>query len=167
MQSHEIFFIDLLWFQVFVFSHISLSSAYNSLLLEEAQAGTKIAGRNINNLRYADNTTLMAESEEELKSLLKKVKENEKVGLKLNIQKTKIMASGPITSWQIDGETVETVLDFIFLGSKITADGDCSQEVKSRLPLGRKALTNVGSILKSRYITFHKRSILSKLWLFQ
>ena len=108
----------------------------------EAQAGIKIAGRNINNLRHADDTTLMAESKE-LKSLLMKVKEeSEKAGLKLNIQKTKIMASGPITSWQIDGETVETVTDFIFLGSKITADGDCSHEIKRRLPLGRKVMTN-------------------------
>ena len=122
--------------------------------LGEAHAGTKIAGRNINNLRYADDTTLMAESEEELKSLLIKVKEeSEKVGLKLNIQKTKIMASGPITSWQIDGETVETVPDFIFLGSKITADGDCSHEIKRPLLLERKAMTNLDSILKSRDIT--------------
>ena len=122
--------------------------------LEEAQAGIKIAGRNINNLRYADDTTLMAESEEELKSLLMKVKvENEKVGLKLNIQKMKIMASGPITSWEIDGETVETVLDFIFWGSKITADGDCSHEIKRRLLLGRKVMTNLDSILKRRDIT--------------
>ena len=112
--------------------------------LEEAQAGTKIAGRNINHLRYADDTTLMAESEEELKSLLMKVKEeSDKVGLKLNIQKTKIMASGFITSWEIDGETVETVADFIFLGSKITADGDCSHEIKKHLLLGRKAMTNL------------------------
>ena len=111
--------------------------------LDEAQAGIKISRRNINNLRYADETTLMAESEEELKRLLMKVKEeSEKVGLKLNIQKTKIMASGPITSWQIDGETVETVADFIFLGSKITADGDCSHEIKRCLLLGRKAMTN-------------------------
>ena len=109
--------------------------------LEEPQAGIKIAGRNINNLRYADDTTLMAESEEELKSLLMKVKENEKVGLKLNIQKTKMMASGLITSWEIDGETVETVSDFIFGGSKITADGDCSHEIKKRLLLGRKVMT--------------------------
>src|SRR5574339_232906 len=117
--------------------------------LEETHAGIKIAGRNINNLRYADDTTLMAESEEELKSLLMKVKEeNEKVGLKLNIQKTKIMASGPITSWQIDGETVETVSDFIFGGSEITADGDCSQEVKRRLFLGRKVMTSLDSIIK-------------------
>ena len=115
--------------------------------LEEAQAGIKIAGRNINNLRYADDTTLMAESEEELKSLLMKVKEeSEKVGLKLNIQKTKIMASGPITSWEIDGETVETASDFIFLGSKITADGDCSHEIKRHLPLGRKVMTYLDSI---------------------
>uniref|UniRef100_A0A4W2IHE0 Reverse transcriptase domain-containing protein n=1 Tax=Bos indicus x Bos taurus TaxID=30522 RepID=A0A4W2IHE0_BOBOX len=117
--------------------------------LEEAQAGIKIAGRNINNLRYADDTTLMAESEEELKSLLMEVKEkSEKVGLKLNIQKTKIMASGPVTSWEIDGETVETVSDFIFLGSKITADGDCSHEIKRRLLLGRKVMTNLDSIIQ-------------------
>ena len=122
--------------------------------LDEAQAGIKIAGRNINNLRYADDTTLMAESEEELKSLWMKVKEeSEKVGLKLNIQKTKIMASGPITSWQIDGETMEIVADFIFLGSKITADGDFSHEMKRRLLLGRKAMTNLDSILKNRDIT--------------
>ena len=119
--------------------------------LEEAQAGIKIAGRNINNLRYADDTTLMAESEEELKSLLMKVKEeSEKFGLKLNIQKTKIMASGPITSWQIDGETVEALPDFIFGGSKITVDGDYSHEIKRRLLLGRKVMTNLDSILKSR-----------------
>ena len=118
---------------------------------EEAQAGIKIAGRNINNLRYADDTTLMAESEEELKSLLMEVKgESEKVGLKLNIKKTKIMASGPITSWEIDGQTVETVSDFILWGSKITANGDCSHEMKRRLLLGRKAMTNPDSILKSR-----------------
>ena len=117
---------------------------------DEAQAGIKIAGTNINNLRYADDTTLMAESEEELRSLLMKVKEeSEEVGLKLNIQKTKIMASGPITSWQIDGKTVETVTDFIFLGLKITADGDCSHEIKKRLLLGRKAMTNLGNIVKS------------------
>ena len=122
--------------------------------LEKAQAGIKIAKRNINNLRYADDTTLTAESEEELKSLLKKVKEeSEIVGLKLNIQKTKIMASGPITSWELDGETVETVLDFIFGGSKITADGDCSHEIKRLLLLGRKVMTNLDSILKSRDIT--------------
>ena len=121
--------------------------------LEETQAGIKIAGRNINNLRYADDTTLMAESEEELKSLLKVKEESEKVGLKLNIQKTKITASHPITSWQIDGETMETVADFIFLGSKITADGDCSNETKRRLLLGRKVMTNLDSIFKSRDIT--------------
>ena len=122
--------------------------------LEEAQAGIKIAGRNSNNLSYADDTTLMAESEEELKSLLRKVKEeSEKVGLKLNIQKTKIIASGPITSWQIDGKTVETVADFIFLGSKITADSDCSHEFKRCLLLGRKVMTNLDSILKSTDIT--------------
>ena len=122
--------------------------------LNEAQAEIKIAGRNINNLRYADNMTLMAESEEELKSLLVKVKEEtEKVGLKLNIQKMKIMASSLITSWQIDGETMETVRDFILGGSKITADGDCSHEIKRRLVLGRKVMTNLDSILKSRDIT--------------
>ena len=121
--------------------------------LEETQAGIKIAGKHINNLRYADDTTLMAESEEELKSLLMKVKEeNEKAGLKLNIQKTKIMASGPITSWEIDGETVETVSDFIFGGSKITADGGCSYEIKRGLLLARKVMTNLDSILKSRDI---------------
>ena len=125
--------------------------------LEEGQAGIKIAGRNINNLRYADDTTLMAESEKELKSLLMKVKvECEKVGLKLNIQKTKIMASSPITSWQIDGETMETVRDFIFLGSRITADGDCSHKIKRCLLLGRKAMTNLDSILKSRHYFAHK-----------
>ena len=119
--------------------------------MEETQAGIKSAGRNINNLRYADDTTLMAESEEELKNLLIKMKmENEKVGLKLSIQKMKIMASGPITSWEIDGETMETVSEFIFLGSKITADGDCSHEIKRHLLLGRKILTNLDSILKSR-----------------
>ena len=122
--------------------------------LEDAQAGIKIAGRNINNLRYANGTTLMAESEEELKRLLMKVKmESEKVGLKLNIQKKKIMASGPITSWEIDEETVETVSDFIFWGSKISADGDCSHEIKRRLLLGRKVMTNLDSILKSRDMT--------------
>ena len=122
--------------------------------LHEAQAGIKIARRNINHLRYADDITLMEESEEELKSLLMKVKEeSEKVGLKLNIQKTKIMASGPITSWEIDGETVGTVSDFVFLGSKITADGDCSHEIKRRLLLGRKVMTNLDSTLKSRDIT--------------
>ena len=122
--------------------------------LEEAQAGIKIAGRNINNLRYADDTILMAESEEEPKSLLMKVKEESEIfGLKLNFQKTNIMASGPIISWQIDGETMGTVTDFIFLGSKITADGDCSHEIKRCLLLGRKAMTNLDSILKSRDIT--------------
>ena len=128
--------------------------------LEEEQAGIKIARRNIYNLRYADDTTLMAESEEELKSLLMKVKvESEKVGLKLNIQKTKIMASSPITSWQIDGERVETVSDFIFLGSKISADGDCSHEIKRLLLLGRKFMTNLDSIFKSRDITLPTKSI--------
>ena len=122
--------------------------------LDEAQAGIKIAGRNINNLRYADDTTFMAESEEELKSLLMKVKEESvKVGLKLKIQKTKILASSPITSWEIDRETVETAADFIFLGSKITADGDCSHEIKRHLLLGKKVITNLDSILKSRDIT--------------
>ena len=121
--------------------------------LEEAQAGIKIAGRNINKLRYADDTTLMAESEEELKSLLMKVKkESEKVGLKLNIQKTKIMASGPITPWEIDGETVETVSDFVLGGSNITADGDCSHEIKRRLPLGRKVMSNLDSIQPRQHI---------------
>ena len=128
--------------------------------LEEAQAGIKIAGRNINNLRYADDTTLMAESKEELKSLLMNVKEeSEKVGLKLNIQKTKIMASGPITSRQIDGETVETVADFIFLGSKLTADGDCRHEIKGRLLLGRKVMTNLDSILKAETLLCQQMSI--------
>ena len=127
--------------------------------LEEAQAGIRIAGRNLNNLRYADDTTLMAESEEELKSLLMKVKEeSEKAALKLNIQK-KIMASSPITSWQIDGETMETVTDFIFLGSKITADGDCSHEIKRHFLLGRKAMTNLDSKLKSRDITLPTKSV--------
>ena len=134
--------------------------------LEETQAGIKIAGRNINHLRYADNTTLMAESEEELKSLLMKVKEeSEKVGLKLNIQKT-IMASGPITSWEIDGETVETVSDFIFWGSKITADGDCSHEIKRRLLFGRKVMTNLDSILKSRDVTLPTNFHLVKAMVF-
>ena len=135
--------------------------------LEEAQAGIKIAERNINNLRYADDTTLMAESEEEWKSLLMKVKEeSEKVGLKLNIQKTKIMASGPITSWQIDGETVETVADFIFLGSKISADGDCSHEIKRCWLLGRKAMTSLDSILKRRDITLPTKVHLVKAMVF-
>ena len=134
--------------------------------LEEAQAGIKIAGRNINNLRYADDITLMAESEE-LKSLLKKVKEeSEKIDLKLNIQKTKIMASGPITSWEIDGETVETVSDFILGGSKITADGDYSNEIKRRLLLGRKAITNLGSIFKSRDIPLPTKVLLVKAMVF-
>ena len=134
--------------------------------LEETQAGIKIAGRNINNLRYADNTTLMAESEE-LKSLLMKVKEeSEKVGLKLNIQKTKIMASCPITSWEIDGETVETVSDFIFLSSKITADGDCSHEIKRHLLLGRKIMINLDSIFKSRDITLPTKVRLVKAMVF-
>ena len=135
--------------------------------LDKAQAGIKIAGRNINNLRYSDDTTLLAESEEELKSLLMKVKEeSKKVGLKLNIQKTKIMASGPITSWDIDGETVETVADFIFWGSKITADGDCSHEIKRRLLLGRKVMTNPDSILKSRDITLPTEVRLFKAMVF-
>ena len=128
--------------------------------LEEAQAEIKIAGRNINNLRYADDTTLMAESEEELKSLLMKVKEeSEKVGLKLSIQKTKSMASGPIISWQIDGETMARVADFIFLGSKITADGDCTHEIKRHLLLGREVMTNLDSIFKSRALLCQQRSI--------
>ena len=135
--------------------------------LEETQAGIKIAERNINNLRYADDTTLMAESEEELKSFLMKVKvESEKVGLKLNIQKTKIMASSPITSWEIDGETVETVSDFIFWGSKITADGDCRQEIKRCLLLGRKAITSLDSILKSRDIALPTKVHLVKAMVF-
>ena len=135
--------------------------------LDEVQAGIKIAGRNINNLRYADDTTLMAESEEKQKSLLMKVEEeSEKAGLKLNIQKTKIMASGPITSWEIDGETVETVADFIFWGSQITADGDCSHEIKRRLLLGRKAMTNLDSILKSRDITLSTKVRLVKAMVF-
>ena len=134
--------------------------------LKEAQAGIKIAGRNINNLRYADDTTLMAESEEELKSLLIKMKESEKVGLKLNIQKTKIMASGPITSWEIDEETVETVSDFIFGGSKITGDGDCSHEIKGRLLLGRKVMTNLDSIFKSRDNTLPTKVHLVKAMVF-
>ena len=135
--------------------------------LDEAQAGIKIAGRNINNLRYADDTTLMAESKEELKSLLMKVKEeSEKAGLKLSIQKSKIMASSPITSWQIDGETMETVRDFIFLGSKITADGDCSHEIKRLLLLRRKAMTTLNSILKSRDITLLAKVRLVKAMVF-
>ena len=135
--------------------------------LEEEQAGIKIAGRNINNLRYADDTTLMAESEEELRSLLMKVKqESEKVGLKLNIQKTKIMASGPITSWETDGETMATVSDFIFLGSQVTADGACSHEIKRHLLLGRKVMTNLDSIIKSRDITLPTKIRLVKAVVF-
>ena len=135
--------------------------------LKKHKAGIKIARRNINNLRYADDTTLMAESEEELKSLLMKVKEeSEKAGLKLNIQKMKIMISGPITSWEIDGETVETVSDFIFLGSKITADGDCSHEIKRYLLLGRKVMTNLDSIFKSRNITLPTKVRLVKAMVF-
>ena len=135
--------------------------------MDEAQAGIKIAGRTINNLRYADDTTLMAESEEELKNVLMKMKEeSEKFGLKLNIQKTKIMASGPITSWQIDGETMETVRDFILGGSKITVDGDCSHEIKRHLLLGRKAMTNLDSILKSRDITLLTKAHLVKSMVF-
>ena len=135
--------------------------------LDEAQAGIKTARRNINNLRYADDTPLRAESKDELKSLLMKVKEeSEKVGLKLNIQKTKIMASGSITSWEIDGETLETVSDFIFLGSKITADGDCSHEIKRHLLLGRKVMTNLDSILKSRDITLPTKARLVKAVVF-
>ena len=134
--------------------------------LEEAQAGIKIAGRNISNLRYTDDTTLIAENKEELKNLLMKVKENEKAGLKLNIQKMKVMASGPIISWQIDGETMETVTDFIFGGSKITADGDCSHEIKRRSLLGRKVMANLDSILKSRDITLLKKIHLIKAMVF-
>ena len=134
--------------------------------LDEAQAGIKIVGRNINNLRYADDTTLMAESEEDLKTPLMKVKESGKVGLKLNIQKTKIMASSPITSWQIDRETMETVTDFIFLGSKITAYGDCSHEIKRHLLLGRKVMTNLDSIFKSRDITLPTEVCLVKAMVF-
>ena len=148
----------------------SSASAKPQLLLYQlnSSSGIKIAGRNINNLRYADDTTLMAESEEELKSLLMKVKEeSEKFGLKLNIQKTKIMASGPITSWKEDGETVETVTDFILGGFKITVDSDCSHEIKRRLLLGRKAMTKLDSILKSRGISFQPRSYKSKPWFFQ
>ena len=136
--------------------------------LDEAQAGFKIAGRNINNLRYADNTTLMAEREEELKSFLMKVKLQNKIfGLKLNIQKTKIMASSPITSWQIDGKTMETVTDFILGGSKFPADGDCSHEIKRRLLLGRKVMTNLDSIFKSRDITLPTKVCLVKAVVFQ
>ena len=136
--------------------------------MDEAQAGIKIAGRNINNLRYADDTTMMAESKEELNSLLMKVKEeSEKVNLKLNIQKTKIMASGPITSWEIDGETVEIVADFTFWGSKITADGDCSHEIQRRLLLGRKAVTNLDRVLKSRDVTLPTKVQIPNLCFFQ
>ena len=135
--------------------------------LDEAQAGIKIAGRNTNNLRYADNITLMAESREELKSLMMKGKEDsEKTGLKLRSQKTKVMASAPITSWQIDGESIETATDFIFLGSKITVDSDCSHEIKRHFPLGRKAMTNLDSILKSRDITLLTRVCLVKTMVF-
>ena len=143
------------------------SNLLSPCLLEETQSGIKIAGRKINNFRYADDTTLMAESEKELKSLLIKVKEeSEKVGLKLNIQKTKIMAFGPITSWDIDGETAETVSDFIFWGSKITADGDCSHEIKRALLLGRKVMTDVDSIFKSRDITLPTKVHLVKAIVF-
>ena len=144
-----------------------MQSTMRNAGLEEAQAEINIAGRNINNLRYVDDTTLMAESEEELKSLLMKVKvDSEKIGLKLNIQKMKIMASGPITSWEIDGETVETVSDFIFWGSKITAGGDCSHEIKRRLLLGRKVMTNLQSIFKSRDITLPTKVRLVKAMVF-
>ena len=147
--------------------HIYAEYIMRNAGLEEAQAGIKIARRNINNLRYTDDTTLMAESEEELKSLLMKLKEeSEKDGLKLNIQKTKIMASGPITSWEIDGETVETVSDFIFGGSKITADGDCSHEIKRRLLLGKKVMINLDSILESRDITLPTKICLGKAMVF-
>ena len=136
--------------------------------LDESQAGIKIARRNINNFRYADDTTLKAENEEELKGLLMRVKEeSKKAGLKLNIQKTKIMTSAPITSWQIDGKTMETGTDFIFLGSKIIVDGDCSHKIKRRLLLGRKAMTNLDSIIKSRDITLPTKVIYSSLWFFQ
>ena len=148
-------------------SSLSIFPHTVNAVLEEAQAGIKIAERNINNLRYADDTTFMAESEEELKSLLMKMKEESgKVGLKLNIQKTKIMVSGPITSWEIDGETVETVSDFSFGGSKITTDGDCSHEMKRRLLLGRKVMTNLDSILKSRDITLPTNVCLVKALVF-
>ena len=157
-----------------VYCHPALFNWYTKYImqnagLDEAQAGIQFAGRNLNNFRYADDTTLMAEREEELKSLLMKVKEeNEKAGLKLNIQKTKIMASGPITSWQIDGETVETVADFISWGSKITPDGDCSHEIKRHLLFGRKTKTNLDSILKSRDITLPTKVHLVKaIWFFQ
>ena len=144
--------------------HLYAEYIMQNARLDEAQGGIRIVGRNINNLRYTDGTTVMAESKEELKSLLKE--ESEKVGLKLNIQKTKIMASGPITSWQIDGQTVETVRDFIFLGSKITADGDCSHEIKRRLLIGRKSVTNPDSILNSRDITLSAKVHLVKAMVF-
>ena len=156
-----------------IYCHPALFNFYAEYImrnagLEEAQARIKIAGRNINNLRYADDTTLMAENEEELKSLLMKVKEGSaKAGLKLNIQKTKIMASSPITSWQIDGEMMETVRDFMFWGYKITADGDCSHEIKRCLLLGRKVMTNLDSIFKSRDITFPTKVCLVKAMVFQ
>ena len=147
--------------------HIPTYKDHENAGLERAQAGIKIAGRNINNLRYADDTTLMAESEKELKSLLMKVKEeSEKVGLNLNIQKTKILASSPITSWEIHGETVETVSDFTFLGSKITVDGDCSHEIKRCLLLGRKVMSNLDSIFKSRDITLPTKVRLVKAMVF-
>ena len=158
-NSHQDSVLPVLWILNIVIFSACLFNLYAKYImrnagLEEAQAGIKITGRNINNLRYADDTTLMAESEEELKSLLMKVKEeSEKLGLKLNIQKTKIMASGLITSWEIDGERVETVSDFIFSGSKITADGDCSHEIKRHLLLGRKVMANLDSIFKNRDIT--------------
>ena len=158
--------------RIFIYTRIiSQKKKYQEFFLQYknnvSQAGIKIAGRNINNLRYANDTTLMAESEEELKSLLMKVKEeSEKAGLKLNIQETKIMASGPITSWQIDGEAVETVADFIFLGSKITADGDCSHDIKRHLLLGRKVMTNLDSISKSRDITLPTKVHLIKATVF-
>ena len=159
----------LTYFFYFYFCLFNLYAKYivRNTELDEAQAGIKIARRNINNLRYADDTTLMAESEEELKSLLMKVKEESvKVGLKLNVQKTKIMASGPITSWKIGGETMETVADFIFLGSKITADDDCSHEIKRHLLLGRKVMTNLDSIVKSRDITLSAKACPVKAMVF-
>ena len=147
--------------------HLYTEYIIQNARLDEPQAGIKIAGRNINNLRYADDTTLMAENKEELKSHLMKLKEeSEKAGLKLNIRKAKIMASGPITSWQIDGETMEIVRDFILGGSKITADGDCSHEIKRRLLLGRKAMTNLDSILKHRHITLPTKVHLVKAMVF-
>ena len=160
-STSRLYIVILLFFNLYV-EYIMQNAG-----LDEAQAGIKIAGRNISNLRYVDDTALMAETEEELKSLLMKVKEeSEKAGLKLNIQKTKIMASSPITSWQIDGETMERVTDFIFLGSKITADGDCSHETKTLLLLGRKAMTNLASILKSRDITLLSKIRLVKAMFF-